>query len=289
MIKIGIVIIHWHNSTEVSSLLEQILEWQEVIFDIIVVDNSNDYTLKVAGEGVHLSSKHDNLGFAGGCNYGIQWAMERNCEQILLLNADISIQESSVLALQNQLSQNQNLAAVAPVLKEIKNGVVSFHKGGQHPLKYNNTRRVIEPNENTLEPIAYLPGTVLLIRRRALTDIGLLDESYFFSGEIADWFLRLASTEWTFALHSGVSVDHLNSGNETYRKKHYIYYSLRNRYLLIEKFAEADKAKLFKRWTKQLRRQMIGALVRLNFEKFITIYRAAKDGSNRRFGMSDDF
>ena len=137
--------------------------------------------------------------------------------------------------------------------------------------------------------MSYLPGTVLLLRRAALQEIGLFDENYFFSGEVADWFLRLQKTKWKFALDENVIVEHSNKGNTTYRKTHYIYYSLRNRYLLIEKFGKDNSDSLARNWTWQLRRQMLGAIIRFDFTKFSTIYQALKDGNRGYFKQSSKF
>ena len=289
MTKTGIIILHWHNAQEVTRLVQECSTWNQLDFEFILVDNSGDYNLDTQDDRITVTSDHANLGFAGGCNYGIKLCFDKDCEHVLLLNADIAIQESDVIALQHTFNKNENLAAIAPILKEYKNGQTSFHKGGQHPLEYSNTRLIATDHTVENAPIAYLPGTVLLLRRGALEEVGLLDEDYFFSGEIADWFLRLARTKWKFNLHLGVTVEHFNRGNESYRKKHYIYYSLRNRYLLIRKFGEDRSTALANRWTKQLRRQMIGALVRFKLSKFMTIYHAVRDGLAGRFGKSAKF
>jgi GT2 family glycosyltransferase len=287
MINTGIIILHWHNKTEVEALLRELVSWEVSANELIIVDNSGDYERTDSSRQITVTSGHANLGFAGGCNYGIKTAFEKDCQRILLLNADIALQKSDIVALHQMLDQNKTLAAVAPVLKEIRDGQVTFHKGGQHPLHHSNTRIVSNSGDNN--SIAYLPGTVLLMRKEVIDEIGLLDEKYFFSGEIADWFLRLQHTSWTFALHPDVVVEHFNSGNESYRLKHYIYYSLRNRYLFIQKFGGNQEVMLKQKWTNQLRRQLVGALLRFDFSKFMTILHAVRDGVSGRYGKSEKF
>ena len=286
MHSIGIVILHWHNTAEVTKLLQDLESWNNPAFHFIIVDNSREFEHSSLNETTKIIAPESNLGFSGGCNRGIEEAINLQCQFVLLLNADVVIQESDILKLLVAMISNDKLAAVSPLLLEQKNGKAIHHYGGANPLNSSNTRIV---DRNSSARLTYLPGTALLIRMTTLKDIGFLDENYFFSGEVADWFMRLNETHWKFALCEQVVVVHLNSGNENYRNKHYIYYSLRNRYLLIRKFGGESRKSLEKNWTKQLRRQMIGALTRLNIGKFLVVFRAIKDGVSGRFGPSKYF
>ncbi len=288
MSRIGIIILHWHNAELVNMLLDDMQQWTDD-WTKIVVDNSGDYAPEKQFPSLLVLKPGTNLGFAGGCNLGMQRAFELDCQFILLLNADVSIRESDVVALENQLSARSELAAVGPILKERHKSEFTYHKGGTNPLIHSNTRLVHNAMDGSAMEISYLPGTVLLMRRAALQDVGLFDENYFFSGEVADWFLRLQATNWKFALHEHVLVEHFNTGNSAYRQKHYIYYSLRNRYLLIDKFGKDNAKKLAKVWTWKLRRQMLGAILRFDFNKFATIYLAARDGVKGNFNQSSKF
>jgi len=285
MSHVTIIILHWHNTAEVNLLLQQISSWDRDEFVTIVVDNSQDFDASPF-EWVTMLSPDENMGFAGGNNLGIRHALDSGSSYVLLLNADIDITATDVTTLLQDLQKN-NLAAIAPVLLETHNEKQVYNYGGRNPITHSNTRiATTETVDPKIKP-DYLPGTAVLIDTKAFDKIGLLDESYFFSGEIADWFLRLGGeTDMQFEIHSDTIVEHFSSGNESYRSTHYIYYSLRNRYLLIRKFGGADAKKLSQIWTKTLRRQMIGALLRLQFNRFMTIYRAIKDGFGGRFGKS---
>lgn len=287
MPKIGIVILHWHNAAEVDRLLHEISTWSPDDFVVILIDNSGDYASET--DNTEKLTPVKNLGFAAGCNIGMKHGFKLGCDEILLLNADVRIDESAVRNLHHALGKDPQLAAVSPVLLERKGDTVSYHYGGANPIIESNTRIAQDTLSSNHALPVYLPGTALLIKSKALKEVGLLDERYFFSGEVADWFLRIQKTSWKFQVINEVIVEHLNSGNESYRKKHYIYYSLRNRYLLINKFGGDQTSKLKNNWTKQLRRQMFGALARLDLGKFATIYQSIKDGHRGNFGSSDKF
>lgn len=286
MSRTGIVIVHWNNTDLVYKMSQEIDSWDEDSFECIVVDNSDDYPDDQNKAHLTILRPGANSGFAGGCNIGIEKSLELGCDQILLLNADVVVALEDINTLKEFLNSDPELAAVAPVLREEHNGVMSYHKGGLNPMKSSNTRAAMATLGEKPGKIFYLPGTVLLIKSRAIKDIGPLDTEYFFSGEVADWFFRLHATHWKFALCENVVVDHLSEGNEAHRGRNYIYYSLRNRYLMISKYGDSESRSLRRKWTNQLRRQLVGAYLRLDIAGAQVVFDAMDDGLKGRFGKS---
>ena len=289
MPETAIIILHWHNAKEVNQMLNQISTWNHTKYRTILVDNSLDYASEHNWPWLAVIRPEVNLGFSGGCNFGMDSAQASGCRNGLLLNADVTIHEEDVDAMLLALELDNGCAAVAPVLKETLQGETTYHKGGRNPLFHNQTRITCANPADKSDKPDYLPGTVVLIRMKAWLDVGPLDEQYFFSGEIADWFLRLNKTTWDFLLIETIIVEHHSSGNEDHRKKHYIYYSLRNRFLFIKKFGGSSELKLKSSLIKNLRRQMLGALLRLNLSKLTVVYQAVVDGSQNHFGKSPKY
>ncbi len=285
MAKTGIVILHWNNTKEVRALLTRLQPLDHRSYLCLIVDNSQDFPSKQSESWYHMIRPDRNLGFAAGCNLGMREAFQQSCDSILLLNADIDIDVSTIVDLKSIL-YSEKLGAVAPVLLEYHRENATYHVGGRNPLHHSDTR-ITTSDLATLpdEKPDYLPGTVLFIDKKAIDDVGYFDAAYFFSGEVADWCLRLKSTSWKIAVASHLIVRHHRQGNENHRNKIYLYYSLRNRYLLIRKFGGEKASELIKEWSRSLRRQMLGALARFDFGKFLTIFRAVKDGMSGQFGQ----
>lgn len=266
-------------------MVGELATWKQVRVDAFIVDNSQDIDRSLAAEHIHLMTPASNLGYAEGCNEGMRAAMTAGCDVVILLNADLAIDEKRVLALL-QTMDDGDFDAVAPALVEARDGQQQYHYGGRNPLYDSQTRIIATEAEAPAESPVYLPGTVLLIKSATLRRVGLLDANYFFSGEVADWFLQHGQSI-SFVVDTDVYVEHHQRGNTKARRGTYIYYSLRNRYLLIEKHGGTNKSTLRRNWTKQLRRQMLGALIRFDFNKFMTIYRAVRDGRAGKFGKSE--
>ncbi len=285
MSSLGIIVLHWNNRHDVERLLSTIRNWELSDAELYLVDNSRDFTWTNDSGFFNWLTPDENLGFAGGCNLGITKALEDGCTSFMLLNADIIISAENIIELRQYL-QREHLAVTAPVLKEKKQGNVYFHYGGRHPLKYDQTRIIShQPNGSSIQP-DYLPGTVLLIAKAAWEANGPFDEEYFFSGEVADWFLRLHSLDLKYQIHPDVIVEHQQDLNSSYRQENYVYYTLRNRFLFIKKFGDDESISLIKKWTKKLRRQLIGTVFTMDFGRYKTIKRALRDGRAGSFGRS---
>ena len=74
--------------------------------------------------------------------------------------------------------------------------------------------------------------------------IGLLDEEFFFSGEIADFCKRARNGGHRVCVDLEVEARHDASDTpQTRRETLYVYYSLRNRFLYAKKHYPLEKAK----------------------------------------------
>ena len=79
-------------------------------------------------------------------------------------------------------------------------------------------------------------ATRTLLRTGSLARVGLFDEDYFFSGEMADLCERLRADGGTCAVLTSVTAEHDTARAGEQRSTLYAYYSLRNRFLFIRKF-----------------------------------------------------
>jgi GT2 family glycosyltransferase len=101
-----------------------------------------------------------------------------------------------------------------------------------------------------LHEVDYVSGTVFLARAGALQEIGLLDEDYFFSGEIADFCKRARDRGHKICVDLEVEARH-DTGQtpKEIRDTLHAYYSLRNRFLYVSKQHAPERTKYFAQWT----------------------------------------
>ncbi|GFO59669.1 rhamnosyltransferase [Geomonas silvestris] len=157
-----------------------------------------------------------NLGFAGGNNVGLRYAGRRGAEYVLLLNNDASMRSAEALG---HLVRFLELTPRAGAC-----GARLFYPDGAPQICYGNfpapgralaylfpvykllpgvlfrtaRRSNVVPDASCTEPLAvdYPSGACLLVRSRAIAQVGLLDERFFMYAEETDWCLRLRRQGW---------------------------------------------------------------------------------------------
>ena len=91
--KIYIVIINWNGYVDTYECVESLQKISYKNFEIVIVDNGSDtkdvLKLEDKFEKVIVISNNNNLGFSGGNNIGINYALKQNSDFILLLNNDM--------------------------------------------------------------------------------------------------------------------------------------------------------------------------------------------------------
>jgi len=203
--------------------------------ETIVVDNaSTDSTpllLPREFPWVRIERNEANLGFAGGCNVGIRAARGT---YVFLLNNDTRILDTDLLdVLLKTLESDDRIAAVGPRIVDYDDPAIVTFDG--------------EEDAYGLLPIS---GSALLVRRRALEEVGLFDESFFAYYEDRDLFGRLRTAGWTLRHVPTVRLAHRGSATSVPRSPLYHYYHNRNLLVLLRRHARARDVLLraFPKW-----------------------------------------
>ena len=98
--KVYIVLLNFNSYEDTSDCLSSIRDCSYKNLSVIVIDNaSKDDSLhrlrEQFDECIFIESKN-NLGFAGGCNLGLKYALENGCDYALLLNNDTVVKPDFV-------------------------------------------------------------------------------------------------------------------------------------------------------------------------------------------------
>jgi GT2 family glycosyltransferase len=137
-------------------------------------------------------------------------------------------------------------------------------------------------------PVDYVSGTVALLRLSVLREVGLFDEEYFFSCEMADLCERIKRSEYECMIHPKAKAWHDMEMASSLRNTLYLYYSLRNRFLFIRKFRKKHEFKLRYRWMFVGCKAMIRAGVTGQPAMVRAVAYAMWDGIVGRFGKRND-
>lgn len=289
IMNVSIVLLNWNAAADTIACLQPMLSWQQVRPYLIVVDNAsqgNDVDqIRQALPGVHVIENATNQGFSGGSNRGIAHALARGDEPILLLNNDATIEETAVLRLGQTLQEQPEIGMVVPQLLDENGALVAV--GGKNPAFHMQTRVQSFINEHPVQEVETISGTAVLIRAAMLRQVGLLDERFFFSTEMADLSLRARRHGFVCAVERRAQASHTISRSASLRDSLYVYYIVRNRFLILRKHyrwrLELHAFWLMYTMTLWLKLWLSGQRVTAK-----SVWLALVDGVNGRFGGQNE-
>lgn len=156
-----------HNTTPTSS------------YELIVTDNASTDGIREWMElqsNITLIKNSQNKGFSYACNQGVKAAKPDN--DIFFLNNDTLIPPNAIFWLRMGLYENEKVGAVGSTSNYVGNGqsLTETYSSVQEYWEYGEKHNI--PCGNPYEKKVWLSGFALLIKRRALDEIGLFDLRY---------------------------------------------------------------------------------------------------------------
>jgi len=206
MTKVSVIIPHYNGEEILKDCLESLSKTTRITLEVILVDNgSSDNSMNMVREqfsDVKILQQEENLGFAGGCNVGIEAATS---DYVLILNNDTTHEDNWIEYLLETLESDDNISAVQPKLISYQNPEnydYSGANGGEmdifgFPFARGRFFHHIEKDENQYDnldkEIVWASGTAFLARRDLLLEAGMFDSTFFAHMEEIDldWRLRL--------------------------------------------------------------------------------------------------
>lgn len=197
--------------------------------------------------GLVLIDNGANLGFAGGCNVGIRYALTRtDCGHVWLLNNDAVAAPEALAEMVTLCQANSRIGICgsqvryydSPQRIQTFGGLLNSWVCTTHSISCGT-----DTSEVTAAPsrIDYVPGASMLVTRAFLERVGLMSEIYFLYFEEIDWAER-GKAEFDLAVCLTSSVYHrgaasIGSPSEAgARGARSEYFLLRGRVLFARKF-----------------------------------------------------
>ncbi len=224
-IKVSIVVLQYNNSQDTIKCLESVkeLNWQN--FEVVVVDNAskiqhlNSIRLfvenqKRAGEKrFKLIVNEENLGYAGGNNTGMKYALENGADFILILNPDTTVGKNLLSRLIKTMGSHKKTGILQPAIRE---GKMTFYGGGEIKwLNIHQSQSTAIPRSTIMKEGLYVMGSAMFVRKEVIENVGLFDERYFLYFEDADYSLRAGRAGYNLGIEKEVLVRHQASTSTT--------------------------------------------------------------------------
>jgi GT2 family glycosyltransferase len=201
--KVSIVVLNWNGWRDTFLCLSSLRQLRYQNCEIIVVDNgsTDDSASRIHREftSVKLIETEANLGFAGGCNVGIRYALTHDAQFVWLLNNDTTVDCNALSALVDTARRDRRIGAVGSAIYSMNEPEhVQAWGGGYVNFWIGRSRHFLEAVPD--DRIEFITGASLLLPRQALESVGLLDEGFFMYWEDADFCFRLRRANWLIAV-----------------------------------------------------------------------------------------
>lgn len=233
-----IIVLTWNGWTDTEECLRSLMPAYGAGFRILLVDNcSSDGTPEKARRAfpeVEVFENKENLGYPGGNNVGIREALARGAEFFLLLNNDTVVDGDFARELLSVAMQDERIGLVTSKIYFFDRPDTIWFAGGRISSwtgRYRHTGygEIDRGQFDGVEDIGRPCGCSLLVTRRFIEDVGLMNEDLFLYGEEIDWAFRAREKGYRCVLAPRSKVWHKwGSSTGGAKSGNYLYYSVRN-------------------------------------------------------------
>jgi GT2 family glycosyltransferase len=264
-----VIVVTLNAQPWVERCLESVRAYETVVVDI----GSTDGTVELVRERFPgaLLLERENRGLAAGWNAAMEAAGGR---YFLFLNADAWVVGDAVERLVAFADASPDAAYVGPLLRNpdgsLQRSVRGFPTLWRLATEYLFLRK-LAPRTRVLNAFyaggfahdricdaEFLMGACMLVRRRAVEDVGPLDERFFLFSEETDWCYRFRRAGWRVVFYPGAEVVHVGGaghGGRMFREQ------VRGHLRFLAKHRgarEAEAARLLLRAALRLRAPLFG-------------------------------
>jgi len=243
--KVSVIVLNLNNHKDTQDCLKSIQRVEYPNFDVIVVDNgsSDDSCSRLRSEfpDTELLASKENLGFAGGNNLGIEYALQHGAAYILLLNNDTVVDPDFLNQLVQVAETDVRIGILSPKILYEADPQRIWYAGGD--VKYGSgTCRHLgldqldqEGKFSRVKDTDFITGCAMVIRSKTLLDIGGLDSKLFAYWEDADFCMRARKAGYRCVFVPTARVWHKVSRTSGNRSPFTLYLTTRNQLIWVTK------------------------------------------------------
>jgi len=250
-LDLAIIILNYNTVDLLKDCLDSVLACQgNFKYQLCVVDNaSNDGSAVMVRQefpDVQLIVNENNLGYTTGNNIGARWFgfeepeyqtdAEHLPRYLLLLNPDTVVPKTALAKMIQFMDENPAIGAAGPRVRRPDGTLdracrrsfptpqVSFYRMTGLSRIFPKSRRFNAYNleylaEDAVHTVDSVVGAYMQIRREAILDVGLMDETFFMYGDDLDWAKRIKDAGWEVWYNGQVEITHVKEAASSQSSK----------------------------------------------------------------------
>ena len=264
--KVSIILVNYNGEKDTLDCISSLEKITYNNYEIIIVDNASKNQGKleeILPTEVVLIKAKENLGFSGGNNLGIEYAMVHGSRYVLLINNDTVVERDFLDRLVEVAENNENVGIVTGKILFYSEPNRIWFGGGEANIEkaivHHLENRQIDKKSSEIKDISFVTGCLMLISKEAISKVGMLDNSYFMYSEDVDYCCRIAKEHFRM-IYTPLSVIYHKISVSTGGKDSPFsqYYRTRNDMIVIKKYANNKVKAFFYYLLRLLKRNIIG-------------------------------
>jgi len=247
MSSCAIVILNYNGRDTLETFLPSVVNWSG--YTIWIIDNgSTDDSvnfLRLNFPAVQLLESAENLGYAGGYNWGLE-KLKGQFDFYILLNSDVEVTKNWDKDLVHALDSQADYAAIQPkILSWASKKKFDYAGAGGgylddygYPYCRGRIFEVIESDfgqYNDQVQVDWASGACFILRANVFHDLHGFDASFFAHMEEIDLCWRFRKSGWKIGYDGKIEVYHLGGGTLDRSSPKKLYLNIRNSLSMLYK------------------------------------------------------
>jgi len=229
---VSVITVNYNHSDVTCLMLESLFQISYPAIEVIVIDNGspddNPIILKEKFPQITYIETGKNLGFAGANNLGI---IASKGKYILLLNNDTIVPRGVLEPLVDKMEKDSTIGAVSPKIKLFYHPGMLQYTGITEINPYtgrSHSRALYKMDEGQFEEdmeTAYAHGAAMMVSRKVLEEIGLMNTTYFLYYEELDLGYRIRKAGYKIWYVHNSEILHkesISTGKHSPQKTYYL-------------------------------------------------------------------
>ena len=278
-IMLSIIIVSWNTREALLNCLNAIYRTiKDISFEVFVIDNASEDNSQEAVKdffpSVKLIENRENLGFAKANNQALKLMKG---EYALLLNSDTITTDGAITKILRFMELNRNVGICGGQL---------LNKDGTKQRSFDNIStpltalinnvvlRIIFPKKylgrkckfDKPVEVESIIGACMMVRKKAIDEVGLMDENFFFYYEDMDWCYRMKKGGWNISFYPDAFIYHIRGESSKQLNEKAIIAFWKSKYYFFKKHYDKKTMVLFE--IGLLSKTMVGILLNSLFVMF---------------------
>ncbi len=253
---IAVILLNWNGKRDTLECLDSLQKVGYSHFQVIIVDNgSKDNSVAIFREKyprIPILETGQNLGFAGGNNAGIEWALRHGADWILLLNNDTVVAPDFLDAFLAAAKEKPKAGILGAKILRYDNPQMIDHLGGAWNFERGEFSSFHSGEADhpyfQMQSVDYVCGAGFLMRRAVVEAIGYLEPQFFLFWEESDFCFRAKKAGFEVWTAPSAKIWHKVSSSFIGGKPHMHYFWWRSRLLWMERnLSRAERRILYRK------------------------------------------